>query len=223
MPNVLSRDRIHRVTGPIGAALVRAGLSPDAMTLIGTVGVVAASIFLVVPGYYLAGGVVITFFALTDMLDGAMARARGRSSRWGAFLDSTCDRLADSSVFAAAAYWQFDEGHKSAAVAALLCLITGTLVSYAKARAEGVGLTANVGIAERTVRLVILGFGGVLEAVGVPHGFEAVLWILAALTAFTVGQRVKAVWDQTREDRAPLPAVQPTVLPTDQSGAGERE
>ncbi|GAA0274068.1 phosphatidylinositol phosphate synthase [Cryptosporangium japonicum] len=196
-----ARDRIQRVTGPIGTALVRTGLTPDAMTLIGTTGVVLSSIFLVVPGHVLAGGLAITFFALTDMLDGAMARARGWSSRWGAFLDSTCDRLADASIFAAAAYWLFREDRDSAGVAALLCLITGVLVSYAKARAEGLGLTANVGIAERTERLVLVGVGGVLEVLGVPGGIEWILWLLTALAAFTVGQRVHAVWTQTKDDR----------------------
>lgn len=201
MLNVLARARVTRVTGPIGAALVRTGLTPDAMTLIGTTGVVLSSIFLIVPGHVLAGGIAIMFFALTDMLDGAMARARGWSSRWGAFLDSTCDRLADASIFAAAAYWLFSEGRTSAAVAALLCLITGVLVSYAKARAEGLGLTADVGVAERTERLVLAAFGGVLEVLGVPGGIEWVLWLLTALAAVTVGQRVKAVWDQTKDDR----------------------
>jgi len=201
MLNVLARARITRVTGPIGAALVRTGLTPDAMTLIGTTGVVLSSIFLVVPGHVLAGGIAITFFALTDMLDGAMARARGWSSRWGAFLDSTCDRLADASIFAAAAYWLFREDRDSAGIAALLCLITGVLVSYAKARAEGLGLTANVGIAERTERLVLVGVGGIFEVAGVPGGIEWILWLLTALAAFTVGQRVRAVWNQTRDDR----------------------
>lgn len=211
MLNVLARARIHRVTGPIGAALVRTGLSPDAMTLIGLVGIVLASLFLVVPGHVLAAGLVITFFALTDMLDGAMARARGRSSRWGAFLDSTCDRLADASIFASAAYWLFNDGRRTAGVAALLCLISGALVSYAKARAEGLGLTANVGIAERTERLLLVGLGGVLEVAGVPHGFEAVLWLLVVLASITVGQRVWTVWDQTRADRAPRLAAPETA------------
>ena len=201
MLKILARDRIQRITGPVGSALVRTGLTPDAMTLIGTAGVVLSSIFLVVPGHVLAGGIAITFFALTDMLDGAMARARGWSSRWGAFLDSTCDRLADASIFAAAAYWLFTEERDSAGIAALLCLITGVLVSYAKARAEGLGLTANVGIAERTERLVLVGLGGVLEVLGVPGGIEWVLWLLTALAAFTVGQRVRTVWNQTRDDR----------------------
>lgn len=201
MLNVLARARITRITGPIGAALVRTGLTPDAMTLIGTTGIVLSSIFLVAPGHVLVGGIAIAFFALTDMLDGAMARARGWSSRWGAFLDSTCDRLADASIFAAAAYWLFREDRDSAGIAALLCLITGVLVSYAKARAEGLGLTADVGIAERTERLLLAAFGGVLELAGVPGGLEWILWLLTALAAFTVGQRVRAVWNQTRDDR----------------------
>lgn len=216
MLNVLARARITRVTGPVGAALVRTGLSPDAMTLAGTTGVVLSALFLVAPGHVLAGGIAVTFFALTDLLDGAMARARGWTSRWGAFLDSTCDRLADASIFAAAAYWLFNDGRESAGVAALLCLITGVLVSYAKARAEGLGLSADVGIAERTERLLLAGFGGVLEVAGVPGGVGWVLWLLTALAAFTVGQRVWAVWVQTRDDRTGG-----AVAATNQPGGGD--
>jgi CDP-diacylglycerol--glycerol-3-phosphate 3-phosphatidyltransferase len=204
MLNVLARARISRVLDPIGAALARAGVSPDVVTVIGTIGVVAGSLVFVARGQLLIGMVVVSVSVLTDMLDGAIARASGRTSRWGAFLDSTMDRIADGAAFGSLAFWLATEGRKSEAAAALFCLVAGVIVSYAKARAEGLGLRCDVGIAERSERLIIAGFGALLEVFGVPHGFEVVLWLLTVLAVVTIGQRVHTVWKQTRE-----PAVRP--------------
>jgi CDP-diacylglycerol--glycerol-3-phosphate 3-phosphatidyltransferase len=226
MFNALLRPLVSRVSGPLGAALVRAGLSPDVVTVAGTLGVLLVAIFVVAPGHPLAGLIGITAFCLTDMIDGAMARAANRASRWGAFLDSTCDRIADGAIFGAAAYWQFADGHTSAGIASLCALVTGVVVSYAKARAEGLGMTANVGIAERGARLVLVGVGGLLEIFGVPHGLEVVLWLIAALGAVTVFQRMYTVWQQTRADvpgvfGPPPAAPQPSVpQPPDAGSAG---
>ena len=202
MLNVLARARISRVLDPIGARLARAGVSPDVITVLGTVGVVTVSLVFVARGHLLLGAIGVTVFALTDMLDGAIARARGTTSRWGAFLDSTMDRLADGAAFGSLAFWLATSGRKSEAAAAFCCLIAGVIVSYAKARAEGLGMTANVGIAERTERLLIGGFGAILEVIGVPHGLEVVLWLLTALTVFTIYQRFRVIWQQSREPAA---------------------
>ncbi len=202
MLNVFARARISRVLDPIGARLARAGVSPDVVTVLGTVGVVTSSLVFVARGELLIGSILVTIFVLTDMLDGAIARARGTSSKWGAFLDSTMDRIADGAAFGSLAFWLATSGRKSEAAAAFCCLIVGVIVSYAKARAEGLGLQANVGIAERSERLIIGGFGAILEVVGVPHGLEVVLWILTALAAYTVYQRFHIVWQQTREPAA---------------------
>jgi len=199
MLNVLARARISRVLDPIGAALARAGVSPDVVTVLGTIGVVTGSLVFVARGYLLIGALVVAVSVLTDMLDGAIARARGTSSKWGAFLDSTMDRIADGAAFGSLAFWLATEGRRSEAAAALCCLIAGVIVSYAKARAEGLGLRCDVGIAERSERLIIAGFGALLEVVGVPHGLEVVLWLLTALAVFTIWQRVHTVWLQTRE------------------------
>ena len=120
--------------------------------------------------------------ACTDVLDGAMARARGTASRFGALLDSTMDRVADGAVFGALACWLAVTGDRLlAVVAALICLVAGQVVSYVKARAEGLGLTCDVGLAERTERLIIVGVGGLLTGFGVDWGLPAALWLLAAL------------------------------------------
>lgn len=204
MLNVLARARISRVLDPVGAALARAGVSPDVVTVLGTIGVVVGSLVFVARGELLIGAVIVTVSVLTDMLDGAIARASGRTSRWGAFLDSTMDRIADGAAFGSLAFWLATEGRVSEAAAALFCLVGGVIVSYAKARAEGLGLRCDVGIAERSERLIIAGFGALLEVFGVPHGLEVVLWLLTVLAVITIGQRMYTVWKQTRE-----PAVHP--------------
>jgi phosphatidylinositol phosphate synthase len=133
-------------------------------------------------------------FVVADMLDGTLARIQGSTGAFGAFLDSTLDRVSDSAVFAGITIWLATGGHdKLLAAVALFCLVTGGLVSYAKARAEGVGLSCDVGIAERTERLLI-GLAAIgLAGLGVPYVLSVGLWILAVLSAFTFGQRVYAV------------------------------
>jgi CDP-diacylglycerol--glycerol-3-phosphate 3-phosphatidyltransferase len=178
---------------PLGRALVRAGVSPDVVTLIGTVGVVAASIGLVAYGRFIAATVVITVCCLLDVLDGSMARARGQGSRFGALLDSTMDRIADGALFASLVWWLLVTGERLLVVVGLVCLIGGQLVSYVKARAEGLGFSCDVGIAERMERLIIVGVGGLLSGLGLEWGLPAALWLLAVLTVITVGQRLMHV------------------------------
>lgn len=184
-----SRRRLARVVDPLGRALVSVGFSANLVTVLGTLGVLVGCFF-VVRGQLLPALVIIVVSMLTDMLDGAIARAKGSPSRFGAFLDSTMDRVADGAVFGSLAYWLGVTGQRYAFAAALLCLVTGQLVSYAKARAEGLGVACHVGIAERTERLVLLGLGGVAYLAGVPYAFEVSLSLLAVLSLVTVGQRV---------------------------------
>jgi CDP-diacylglycerol---glycerol-3-phosphate 3-phosphatidyltransferase len=200
--SVVTKAGVSRVIDPVARALLRAGVSPDAVTLIGSAGVIAASVGLAARGHLLIATFVITACALTDLLDGAMARARGRSSRFGALLDSTMDRVADGAVFGGLAYWLAVTGQHASLVATLICLVAGQIVSYVKARAEGLGLEANVGIAERFERLVIIGLGGIGWGIGIPYALEIALWLLAVLSTVTVVQRV---WHVRRLARADAP------------------
>lgn len=202
--SVLGRAQIARVVNPAGRALVRAGVSPDVVTVLGTCGVLVGSLVFVTRGYLFTGLVIITLSVLTDMLDGAMARARGYSTPFGAFLDSTMDRIADASIFGAVAFWLGNTGHPWPAAAALICLAAGQVVSYAKARAQSVGIDCNVGIAERAERLVVIGIGSLLHSVGVPYAMDVALWLLAALSLFTAGQRIVHVYRQAAGQRTPL-------------------
>jgi CDP-diacylglycerol---glycerol-3-phosphate 3-phosphatidyltransferase len=136
---------------------------------------------------------VCTGFVLGDMLDGLLARVKGTSGAWGAFLDSTLDRISDAAVFAGLTIWLIRTRQDALAWVALFCLVSGMLVSYAKARAEGLGISCNVGVAERTERLLITLVAAGLTGLGVPYVLTIGLWALAVLSVVTFGQRVDAV------------------------------
>jgi phosphatidylinositol phosphate synthase len=193
---------------PIARALLRAGVSPNAVTIAGASGVVLASVFLAARGYYIIATVVITLSCLLDVVDGAMARARGSASRFGALLDSTLDRVADGALFGSVAYFLFHSGQSLLAVVCLFSLVGGQVVSYVRARAQSLGFSCDVGIAERLERLVLIGIGGLLTGFGVAWGLGAALWLLAVLTAITVVQRVVHVHRQAvaapELDRSPV-------------------
>jgi CDP-diacylglycerol---glycerol-3-phosphate 3-phosphatidyltransferase len=185
---------------PPGRALARAGVSPDAITIAGTVGVVIGSVVFGARGHLIAATVVITLCALLDVLDGAMARASGRTTRYGALLDSTMDRVADGAIFGCLAWWLATSGQHVLAAVCLVCLVGGQIVSYVKARAEGLGFTCDVGFAERMERLILIGVGALLTGFGLSWGLGAVLWLLAALTVATAIQRMVYVHRQQIEE-----------------------
>lgn len=196
--SVFGRAGLTRVFDPMARGLLRLGVSPDAVTVAGTAGVIVGAVGFAARGHLVIAAVIVTLCAFTDMLDGSMARQQGRSGKFGAFLDSTMDRVADGAVFASVAYWLGTQGRHSALAAALLCLVAGQIISYAKARAEGLGMTASVGIAERAERLVLVGLGGLLTGLGVTYAIDVALWLLAALSVVTVVQRMTTVYRQDR-------------------------
>ncbi|TNY35895.1 phosphatidylinositol phosphate synthase [Thermomonospora catenispora] len=196
------RPALGRVLTPIGQAVARTGVSPNMITVIGTVGVVTGALGLFPRGEFFWGTVAITAFVVFDMLDGAVARVTGKISPWGAFLDSTSDRVADAAIFAGLMAGLLAADRRPLAYLALYCLVAGAVVSYAKARAEGLGYTCNVGIAERSERLIIVLVATGLDGLGVPHVLAGALWLLAVLSTFTVGQRFMAVRRQALADGA---------------------
>ena len=190
----LLRPALNRVLTPIGEALARTPVTPNAITVTGTVGVVVAALWLLPIGHLFAGAAVCTVFVLADMLDGALARVKGTSGAWGAFLDSTLDRLGDAAIFAGLAAWLARGGHQPLlAGVTLYCLVAGAMVSYARARAEGLGVRADVGVAERSERIVIILVSTGLSGLGVPYILPVGLWVLAAASTVTFGQRVLVV------------------------------
>jgi phosphatidylinositol phosphate synthase len=194
---VLKRLRavMTRLWTPLADLLIRRGVSPDAVTITGTVAVVVAALWLYPTGHLLAGSLVIALFALTDSLDGVMARRSGRAGSWGAFLDSTLDRFGDGAIFAGLVLWYTGGGNdRTTAVLALACLVIGSIVPYARARAEGLGMTAAVGIAERADRLVVVLTAAALVGMGLPRVVMTVaLGLLAIAGLITVVQRMQTV------------------------------
>ena len=195
MLNRYARAFFTKLLTPVAALRVRLGISPDVVTIIGTLGVCFGALAFYPRGEFLIGTLVITAFVFADTLDGIMARRIGRSGRWGAYLDSTLDRVGDAAIFGGLELFYADEPGKAyMAALALACLILGSVVSYAKARAEGLGMTANVGIAERADRLVV-----VLAATGLVGWFlpevvlAVVLGLLALASLVTVVQRMLEV------------------------------
>ena len=197
------RPLLARGLDPLAGALARTPVTPNAITVTGTVGVAAGALWLFPTGHLFAGVLVCTGFVLTDMLDGTLARIKGTTGKFGAFLDSTMDRVADAAVFGGLAIYFVRGGndHLLAAVS-LFCLVAGALVSYAKARAESLGLKCDVGFAERTERLIIGLTATGLAGLGVPYVLPVGLWLLAAASAFTFGQRVLAARRSAAEQSA---------------------
>ena len=198
------KSGVRAAFDPMGRALTRVGVTPDAVTVAGTVGVIAGSVLLLARGRLIAAVVVITLCALLDVLDGAMARARGYSTRYGGLLDSTMDRVADGAIFASLAWWFLASGQRVLAAVTLVCLVGGQIVSYVKARAEGLGFTCDVGLAERMERLVLAGIGGLLTGLGLSWGLGAAMWLLLVLTLVTIVQRLVHV--RRQETRAEVGA-----------------
>lgn len=188
-----------RILTPTARALLRARISPDAVTITGTVGVMAGAFAFYPRGEFFWGTVVITLFVFSDNIDGIMARLSDRRSNWGAFLDSVLDRFGDAAIFGALAIWFAGRGDNLRMTVLLVaCLALGAIVSYARARAESLGYTASGGIAERADRLVSVlvttGFTGLFDLPLVV--LEVVLWLLVVASAWTVVQRVHGVHQQ---------------------------
>jgi CDP-diacylglycerol---glycerol-3-phosphate 3-phosphatidyltransferase len=201
MLNIFARASVSRVTDPIGAWLVKIGLTPNAMTVLGTLGAVAGSLWFFPRNELLTGTFVVWGFAMLDLLDGAMARAKGKGTKFGGVLDSSCDRIADGVLGASVVWWSLVVAHNDTlAAAGLICLVSGQIISYIKARAEAAGLSADVGVVERAERLIITLVGTGLVGLGVPYALHVALWLLAVLSVVTVFQRLVAVWQSAQKE-----------------------
>jgi CDP-diacylglycerol---glycerol-3-phosphate 3-phosphatidyltransferase len=195
MLNRLLRATFTTLLSPIAHLFLRLGISPDVVTVVGTVGVSAGALAFFPRGELWIGVLVITAFVFSDTIDGIMARESGRSTKWGAYLDSTLDRVGDAAIFGGLVLYFAGPGdnHLMAGLA-LGCLILGSVVSYARARAEGLGYTADVGIAERADRLVAtLVTAFFADVFDVPLLLGVVLALVAVASLVTVLQRMVTV------------------------------
>jgi CDP-diacylglycerol--glycerol-3-phosphate 3-phosphatidyltransferase len=205
-----ARAAVGRFWAPVVTRLARAGVTADMVTVTGTLGAVAGSVLLIARGELFWGAATVTVFVLLDMLDGALARARGGGSLFGAVLDSTCDRAVDAAIFSALVWWYTGAGeNRLLALLALLGLTLGVLTSYIRARAEGVGIPCDVGLVERTERLILVLTGTGLTGLGIPYAVDVGLWLLLVGGAVTVGQRVVAVHRGAKGRPLSTPAAAP--------------
>jgi CDP-diacylglycerol---glycerol-3-phosphate 3-phosphatidyltransferase len=196
------RTFFTNLISPVARLLLRLNVSPDAVTVVGTLGVVAAALWFFPQGRLLVGVLVITAFVFSDLLDGTMARLSGKTSKWGAFLDSTLDRMGDSAIFGGLVlYFAFVEESEVLAALTLYCLVTGWLTSYTRARAESLGYHAKEGLAARADRLVaVLAAAGLSDLLDVPAILTVTLWVLALASSVTVVQRILTVRRQARAE-----------------------
>jgi CDP-diacylglycerol--glycerol-3-phosphate 3-phosphatidyltransferase len=186
-----AKEAARAVLAPVVRLAMAMHLTPNAITVIGFLVVVAAAL-LIGTGSLLAGAAVLTAGSLLDAVDGALARATGGSSAFGSFLDSTLDRAAEAVLFGAvAAYYLLSAADPAAPVLLALVALAGSfMVSYTRARAEGIGLTASVGLAPRLERLVLIVVGIGLAGIGFEIGLLAALGIIAILSVATTIQRI---------------------------------
>ena len=182
-------------------AMARAGITPNTLTVTGTVLSVTAAVVTLPQGHFLVGPPLLGILLVADSFDGILARATGQSSVFGAFLDSTLDRLADGAVFASLAAWAALTMRTDSAVLrtvtvclALACIVLAAAVPYARARAESIGAVAAVGIAERTDRLVVALVATFAVGLGAPQWvLSAALGYVALASFITVVQRIAVV------------------------------
>lgn len=189
------RAPVTRIVNPVARFLLRIGVTPDGMTIVGAVGVCASALFFYPRGDLFIGTLAITAFIFSDLLDGTMARLSNRTSIWGAFVDSTLDRVADAAIFGALTIY-FIDADSTLALLSLISLVGGALVPYIKARAEALGLECTGGLAERTERLIVILVATGFAGLGVPYIAALGLWLLVVATLVTLVQRMWQVRSQ---------------------------
>lgn len=188
------KPAVNRIIEPLARTLSRIGVTPDAVTLAGTIASISSALYFYIDGQLVLGTILISLFTFTDMLDGAIARASERGpSKWGGFLDSTCDRLADASILMGLAIYLVNENVDRLTPVVLASIVASNLIPYIRAKAESYGIACAVGIAERTERLILtlvaIGFSGL----GVPYVLAVGMWLLLTLSLVTIVQRIWVV------------------------------
>lgn len=187
------KPAVTRAINPIARGALAIGLTPNAVTFIGAIGLLTSALYFYPKGDFFTGTLVISFFALSDLFDGAMARISHKgASAWGGFLDSTIDRLTDSAILVGLTLYLVDADDSLTAVV-IGALVFGSLVPYIRAKAESMQISCSGGIAERTERLIISLTAIGLEGLGVPFALAIGIWLLLVLAVVTVIQRILIV------------------------------
>lgn len=195
MISTFLRAPIARVVEPSARLLLKKGITPNQITVFGSIGSSLVAVIFFTQGLFFAGTIVMLFFIFSDVVDGTMARLAQTSSRWGAFLDSTADRAVDAVLIGSVTYFLYIQGD-SLQIVAWFALAAGFLVSYVKARAEASGFRCDGGFAERPERTIILLISTGFAGLGVPYILAMGLWALAVASIITVLHRIFQVWSQ---------------------------
>jgi CDP-diacylglycerol--glycerol-3-phosphate 3-phosphatidyltransferase len=198
MPDLAALRKVvaQRITTPFLSVLSRSRLKPNTLTWLGLVVSLAAA-YSIATDHLIVAGILVLLSGLCDILDGALARATNQSTRFGAILDSTFDRVADAVLLLGVAYLYLKSGNELNTVLAFLALMGSFLTSYVRARAEGLGIACPVGLFTRAERVIILALGLFLDQLFVA------LVVLAILAFFTAGQRLVYVWQKTKGSGGP--------------------
>jgi CDP-diacylglycerol--glycerol-3-phosphate 3-phosphatidyltransferase len=195
MLSAILRKPVSRVVDPVAVFLLRIGITPNGMTFFGSLGTSAMALWLWPQGEYFWGTMGVIAFIFSDLLDGTMARISKKSSQWGAFFDSTIDRVVDVALIGALLLSLLKTDDRLALVA-FVALIGGFLVSYVKARAQALSLECDGGFAERAERVIILLIAVGFAGLGIPYILAIGIWILAISSLATFVFRVYQVWKQ---------------------------
>lgn len=189
---------MNRLIAPLCRGLLKMGLTPNLVTAIGALGSAISAGYFFPRGEFFWGMWATLFFVLSDLVDGTMARLSGGGTKWGAFLDSTLDRITDGAILISIAIYLHRTNQFRLLVVALVALVAGNLVSYVKARAEAMGAECKGGFAERSERLIILFIGLGFAGLHVKYALAFSIWLLAIASIFTVLQRLQIVYRQLR-------------------------
>jgi CDP-diacylglycerol--glycerol-3-phosphate 3-phosphatidyltransferase len=187
------KPAVTRLINPLARAALRVGLTPNSVTILGALGLIISAAYFYSNEQYFVGTLVVTFFVLSDLFDGAMARISDKgATSWGGFLDSTIDRVSDSAIVISLAL-PLIRNEDVLAYPAIVALVTGVLIPYIRAKAESFNIACSVGITERTERLIIILVAAGFHGLGVPYILAIGIWSLAILGLVTVFQRLQVV------------------------------
>jgi CDP-diacylglycerol--glycerol-3-phosphate 3-phosphatidyltransferase len=193
LDNIKARTAVGKVLEPVAATLLKLGLTPNLVTVIGTIGISLSAIAFFPSGKFFIGTLIILLFIFSDLLDGTMARLTDKKNPIGAFLDSTLDRVADAALFGSVVIY-FANQNSNFIYPAIISAFAAQLISYIRAKAESQGVSVEVGIAERPERIILLLVGTGFTGLGLDVAIEIAIVVLAFLTVITVIQRMHAVY-----------------------------
>jgi len=185
----IRRNLAYRITNPIVMILSKSGITPNALTFVNlALNVVAA--YVIATGHFLLGGVLVLVSGLFDLLDGALARFTKQTTKFGAILDSTVDRISEAAILLGLLIWYLGRGGRLEIVLIFAVLIGSFLVSYIRARAEGLGWQCQVGLFTRAERVIVLAIGLLINQIFIA------LCVLVVFVFITVAQRLVYLWKQ---------------------------